>query len=81
MQILRWQTFSICRYISFFVKLLLRFCCESDAEVVFAGGAPGQIGGVYQINVRIPAGLAPGPQPVAVSVSGQNGPPVQIFVR
>ena len=54
---------------------------DVSAEVVFSGGAPGQIGGVYQINVRIPAGLAAGPQPVAVSVSGQNGPPVLIFVR
>ena len=46
------------------------------AGTLRTAAAPGQIGGVYQINVRIPAGLAAGPQPVAVSVSGQNGPPV-----
>jgi uncharacterized protein (TIGR03437 family) len=53
----------------------------AEAEVVFAGGAPGQIGGVYQLNVRIPAGLAGGAQKVSVSVAGQNSPDVNVFVR
>ena len=41
------------------------------ADVEFAGGAPGLIGGVYQINVRVPQGLAAGPQPIVVEVEGQ----------
>ena len=53
----------------------------ASAEVVFSGGAPGQIGGVYQINARIPAGLAPGAQPVEITVAGQDAKPVRIFVR
>jgi uncharacterized protein (TIGR03437 family) len=47
------------------------------AEVEFAGGAPGMIGGVYQINVRVPEGLAAGPQPVVVEVEGEPGPAKQ----
>jgi uncharacterized protein (TIGR03437 family) len=37
----------------------------------YAGGAPGEIAGVMQINVRIPANLAPGTAvPVTVQVPG-----------
>ena len=44
------------------------------AAVNFAGGAPGMIGGLYQIDARVPEGLAAGPQPVVVEVEGQPAP-------
>lgn len=47
------------------------------AEVEFAGGAAGMIGGMYQISVRVPEDLAPGPQPVVVEVEGQPAPSSQ----
>jgi uncharacterized protein (TIGR03437 family) len=47
------------------------------AEVEFAGGAPGMIGGVYRIDVRVPEGLASGTQRVVVEVEGQPAPATQ----
>jgi len=49
---------------------------EVDAEVEFAGGYPGTIG-VYQLRVRVPEGLEPGPQPVRVTMSNQISEPRQ----
>ncbi len=40
------------------------------ASVEYAGGAPGAIAGLYQINARIPANIGSGPQPVSVTVGG-----------
>ena len=40
-----------------------------DAQVVYAGVAPG-FAGLQQINAAIPAGLAPGDQPVFVTIDG-----------
>jgi uncharacterized protein (TIGR03437 family) len=34
------------------------------AQVSYPGGAPGAVAGLFQINVTMPAGLAPGNQPV-----------------
>ena len=48
-----------------------------EAEVEFAGGAQGQIGGVYEIAVRVPEGLEPGPQPVVVETVEAPHPPEQ----
>ncbi len=42
------------------------------ATVVFAGAAPDLITGVWQINVLVPTGLTPGPQPVAFTIDGQQ---------
>lgn len=42
-----------------------------DAIVEFAGGAPGQIVGMYRLDVRIPEGLEPGSHEVTVQVTGQ----------
>jgi uncharacterized protein (TIGR03437 family) len=38
------------------------------ADILYAGSAPGLVAGVMQINVRVPAGLASGAQPVLVTV-------------
>jgi uncharacterized protein (TIGR03437 family) len=40
------------------------------AEVIYAGEAPFEPAGVFQINVRIPATIAPGNAPVTVSIGG-----------
>ncbi len=53
----------------------------TEAEILFSGGAPGLIGGVYQLNLRVPSGLAPGPHPVVVTVAGQASPPASLFIR
>ncbi len=39
----------------------------ADAEVLYAGPAPGLVAGVMQLNVRIPAGLAAGAAPVRIT--------------
>lgn len=41
-----------------------------DSPVLYQGAAPGLIAGVVQINVQIPAGLPPGPQPVILTIGG-----------
>ena len=44
------------------------------AEILYAGPAPGYLG-LRQINVRIPAGfLAPGIQPIVITVAGMASP-------
>jgi adhesin/invasin len=51
------------------------------AQVAFAGLSPG-FAGLYQINVVVPPGVAPGPQvPVVLTVAGQTSPPVTIAVK
>ena len=53
-----------------------------DAPVLYAGGAPGLVAGVMQVNVRIPAGVPSGPQPIVVSVgSASSRPDVTLAVR
>jgi len=51
-----------------------------EAEVEFAGGAPGQIGGLYEIAVRVPEGLERGPQPVVVETVDPPHPAEQRVV-
>lgn len=52
-----------------------------DARVDFAGLAPG-FAGLYQINARVPDGVAPGDRvPVRVQVSDQTSPEVTMAVR
>jgi len=43
-----------------------------DAEVLFAGGAPGLPGGVYQVNFRVPSGLSAGRQAIELTVGGES---------
>jgi uncharacterized protein (TIGR03437 family) len=53
-----------------------------DAPVLYAGGAPGLVAGVMQVNVRIPAGVPPGSQPIIVNVgSASSRPDVTLAVR
>ena len=41
------------------------------AQVEYAGGSPGSVAGLLQINARLPAGLSPGNAiPVQVNVGG-----------
>jgi uncharacterized protein (TIGR03437 family) len=52
-----------------------------DANVFFAGLAPGFVG-LYQVNATVPAGVTSGAAvPVVLSVGGQNSPPVTMAVR
>ena len=54
---------------------------DFEAEVLFAGGAPGQIGGLYQVNVRVPAQAGAGLLPLTLSVAGQVSNSLMIAVR
>lgn len=42
------------------------------ADILYAGLAPESISGLYQINLRLPANISPGNQPIAVTVSGST---------
>ncbi|MFN7933359.1 MAG: hypothetical protein U0R19_08540 [Bryobacteraceae bacterium] len=55
----------------------------APAEVLFAGGAPGMVGGMYRIDVKIPEGLSSGPQRVVIEVAGFSSLPqeVTVFVK
>jgi len=50
------------------------------ANVGFCGLAPG-FAGLYQVNVTVPLGLAPGTYPVTVSISGQTSKASNIVVQ
>jgi len=39
-----------------------------SAKVDYAGPAPYLVNGAIQVNLTVPAGLTPGPQPVAVAI-------------
>lgn len=51
------------------------------SSIIYAGSAPGDPSGVFQVDLFVPTGLTPGPQSVIVSVAGnssQNGVTVQV---
>jgi len=51
-----------------------------QAQVLFSGLTPGA-GGLYALNVIVPASLAPGPYPVTVSISGRTSVASTIVVH
>jgi uncharacterized protein (TIGR03437 family) len=44
----------------------------SDADILYAGLAPGNISGLYQINVRVPATAANGDLLIAMSINSEQ---------
>lgn len=50
-----------------------------DADVQFSGLAPGMVG-LYQVNAEVPQGVAPGSQPLSLSIGGveSNGTSIVI---
>jgi uncharacterized protein (TIGR03437 family) len=51
-----------------------------QAEVQYAGAAPGLIDGVVQINARVPVGVS-GAAVLVVTVGGISSPPVTMAVQ
>lgn len=52
----------------------------APAPVLFSGLAPGWMG-LYRVNVRVPAGLPPGPRPLRLSASGVPANEVLVVLR
>jgi uncharacterized protein (TIGR03437 family) len=53
-----------------------------EAQVLYAGAAPGLVGAVVQINARIAGGTPRGPQPVLFVVDGiESGDSVTLAVQ
>ena len=50
-----------------------------EADVLFSGSAPG-FPGLYQVNARVPGGLAAGSQPLTMLVDGPASNEVQVVV-
>jgi uncharacterized protein (TIGR03437 family) len=44
------------------------------AQVTYYGAAPGEVAGLMQVNVQIPAGVQPGDVPVVISAGGVASP-------
>lgn len=52
------------------------------AEVTYAGAAPGQVAGLFQVNARVPGDLPPGEIPVEIQVGDSKSQPgITIAVR
>ena len=53
-----------------------------DAEVLYAGPVPGYIAGLMQVNVRLPATISSGPQPLLLSAAENvSQPGVTLVIR
>jgi endo-1,4-beta-xylanase len=54
----------------------------SPATVQYAGPAPGLVNGAIQVNLYVPSGLTPGPQPVVVTIgTAQSQPGITVAVQ
>jgi uncharacterized protein (TIGR03437 family) len=53
---------------------------NQPAEVPFSGLAPG-FPGLYQVNVRLPRGLAPGPHKLGLEIGGRRANEVTVVTR
>ncbi len=51
-----------------------------NATLAYFGAAPGFIAGAMQINLRLPAGLAPGAAALVFSVGSFSSPPVTVVI-
>ena len=52
-----------------------------NAVVSYAGGAPGFVAGVMQVNLQIPAGLTAGNNNVVLTIDTISSPPVTIATK
>lgn len=50
------------------------------ARILYAGGAPYQVLGVFQVNAFVPDGIGSGPQPVVLTVGQNNNAQQQVTV-
>jgi uncharacterized protein (TIGR03437 family) len=57
------------------VRITIGGTTVPDADVEYTGLVPGSISGLYQLNVRLPATLAPGNVPVSMTIGGVSSPP------
>ena len=52
-----------------------------DAEVRYAGSAPGMVSGIFQINVLVPDSLPPGQgNPIIVTIDGTSSPQTTAYL-
>jgi uncharacterized protein (TIGR03437 family) len=63
-------------------KVSRNFNCNYTFRIgtLYSGLVPGYVG-LYQVNVRVPSGLAPGLQPVSMAVNLTPSNEVQIAVQ
>ena len=45
-----------------------------EAEVLYAGGAPGLVAGLLQVNIKLPPNVPAGNQPVVLTVGTASSP-------
>jgi uncharacterized protein (TIGR03437 family) len=58
------------------------FISGNKCDVLYAGGVPGQVAGLLQVNVRIPADTPSGDVPVVLQVGdGSSQPGITIAVE
>ena len=50
-----------------------------QAEIDYAGAAPGEIAALLQINARVPTTLPPGPESVVLRIGQANSQPGVYF--
>jgi uncharacterized protein (TIGR03437 family) len=51
------------------------------AQVIYAGSAPGQIAGVMQVEIVVPAGAGTGGVPVVITTGGVSAPGGGVFLK